>query len=71
MVNESYDDELRRLTVPLHLVWGEHDDAVGVSIARSVQGLVPQTSFEVLPGVGHDTVREAPEVLARVVGAIQ
>jgi len=71
MVNESYDDELRRLTVPLHLVWGERDDAVGVSIARSVQGLVPQTSFEVLPGVGHDTVREAPEVLARVVGAIQ
>jgi len=71
MVNESYDDELRRLSVPLHLVWGALDDAVAVGVADAVRALVPTATLEVLPGVGHDTVRDAPEVLARVVGSIQ
>jgi pimeloyl-ACP methyl ester carboxylesterase len=71
MVNESYDDELRRLSVPLHLVWGALDDAVAVGVAESVRTLVPTATLEVISGVGHDTVRDAPEVLARVVGSIQ
>ena len=39
--------------------------------ADAVRALVPTATLEVLPGVGHDTVRDAPEVLARVVGSIQ
>jgi pimeloyl-ACP methyl ester carboxylesterase len=45
-------DELRRLTVPTLVVWGEHDPIGSVAVARAVTGLIPTARLEVLPG-GH------------------
>lgn len=52
VVREDYRDDLARLTVPVHLVWGEDDDAAplaGARLAAEVLGV----DVEVVPGAGH------------------
>ncbi|MCU1324061.1 MAG: alpha/beta hydrolase [Acidobacteriaceae bacterium] len=58
--------ELSRLVAhPVLLVWGDRDRAVGLSSARQLQELMPQSELLVLPGVGHIAFEEMPEVCNR------
>ena len=45
-------DELRGLTVPTLLIWGDHDPVGRVEAARAIAGLLPEARLEILPG-GH------------------
>ena len=45
-------EELRRLTMPTLLMWGEREPLGGVSIARELTSLMPNTQLQVLP-TGH------------------
>jgi pimeloyl-ACP methyl ester carboxylesterase len=45
-------DELRRLTVPTLLMWGDHDPVGRVEAARTIAGLLPEAQLEILSG-GH------------------
>lgn len=47
---------------PTLLIWGDRDRAVGLSSARELQSMLPQSSLMVLPGVGHIAFAEVPEV---------
>jgi pimeloyl-ACP methyl ester carboxylesterase len=44
--------ELRRLTVPTLLVWGDHDPVGSVEAAQTIAELLPQARLEIVPG-GH------------------
>lgn len=44
---------LRRLAVPLALIWGEADTVTPIDQGRRIAALGRARSFEVLPGVGH------------------
>jgi pimeloyl-ACP methyl ester carboxylesterase len=63
VVNESYEDELRALTCPVALVWGEDDTAAPLAIAQRAQSILAEGILVTLPGVGHDVPRHHPEVL--------
>ncbi|MCK8673692.1 alpha/beta hydrolase [Rhodococcus sp. HM1] len=45
-------DELRRLSVPTLMIWGDHDPVVPVADARAAADLIPNARLEVLPA-GH------------------
>ena len=45
-------DELRRLTVPTLVLWGERDPVGSIPVARAVTELIPDARLEVLP-TGH------------------
>ena len=45
-------EELRRLTVPTLIVWGDRDPVGSVEVARAVTDLIPDSRLEVLPA-GH------------------
>lgn len=45
-------DELRQLTVPTLLIWGDHDPVGGVKVAQATARLIPNAHLEVLPA-GH------------------
>lgn len=45
-------EELRRLSMPTLVVWGEHDPVGAVSTAKTVAGLIPHARLATLPG-GH------------------
>lgn len=70
-VNESYEDELARLTMPVVLLWGAGDAEVPPRVAERAAELVgPSASLRVLSGVGHLVPTEAPGALAEAVGAL-
>jgi pimeloyl-ACP methyl ester carboxylesterase len=52
--------------MPTLLIWGDRDRAVGLSSARQLQSLLPQSQLFVLPGVGHIAFEEMPEICNRV-----
>lgn len=53
VVTEDYRDDLTRLTVPVHMVWGELDDAAPLAGARLACDLVAGARLDVVPGAGH------------------
>ncbi len=67
-VNESYEDELDRITVPVALVWGTNDREVPLEIARRSASLlhVPCT-ITTLDGVGHLVPVDAVAALVNAV----
>lgn len=68
MVNESYADELEKLTVPVSFVWGALDREVPLDVARRAQSLVStRSALHVIEHVGHLTPLEAPRELGDVV----
>jgi len=70
-VNESYEDELARLDVPVTLLWGEADREVPLDVATRASALLTTThTLQSLLGIGHLLPSEAPGELANVVGAL-
>ncbi len=60
-VNESYEDELARLRVPVTMVWGEGDVDVPVDVATRVGAMLKDPpTLRVLKGIGHLVPVEAP-----------
>jgi pimeloyl-ACP methyl ester carboxylesterase len=67
-VNESYEDELTSLRVPVALVWGAEDREVPPAIARRAGELITSAhTLHVVAGVGHLVPTEAPEELVLAV----
>ncbi|HEY4501337.1 MAG TPA: alpha/beta hydrolase [Candidatus Paceibacterota bacterium] len=48
------------INVPTLLLWGEHDTAVPVRIAREAQTLIGDSKVIIAPGVGHNVHLENP-----------
>ena len=70
-VNESYEDEIRRLVVPVTMVWGEGDIEVPVSVAEQAATLMNcPHSLRLLAGVGHLVPTEAPDELVASLGEV-
>lgn len=71
--DEKYTAEVEprfgQIRCPVRIVWGEDDPWIPLSRGRALCELVPQASFETLPGIGHLPQLEAPDrVLAQLAG---
>src|SRR5690606_37589751 len=71
VVNESYEQELEALDVPVRLLWGANDTEVPVSVAEQaeviIRGAGAPVELTVLDGVGHHIPLQAPDQLRRSV----
>ena len=54
------EDQVKGLTVPTRIVWGDHDRALNVGGAKILEGLMPKSSALIMPGVGHLPMLERP-----------
>lgn len=75
VVNESYEEQLRKLQCDAHLLWGDRDAEVPVAVAQAAADLLKESGhatpdIEVLDGVGHHVPMEAPGSLLRCVDSI-
>jgi pimeloyl-ACP methyl ester carboxylesterase len=59
------DDTLRRLHLPVALIWGDRDGLFTLETARSMAAALPQAHLEVLPNCGHAVHMEHPRLLVR------
>lgn len=67
VVNESYDAQMTTITVPVHMIWGSQDTAAPVAQALQAfdrfEAIGVDVELTVLDGVGHDVMRERPDVV--------
>jgi pimeloyl-ACP methyl ester carboxylesterase len=54
------DDELRRLMVPVLMIWGDEDPYGGPEIGRRACALIPDARLEIIPG-RHAPLLDDPE----------
>lgn len=69
-VSGGVEDKIRAVRVPVLLLWGEKNRRVPVSLAYETRDLLensPEVRLEILPGIGHMLVQEAPRDSARIV----
>jgi pimeloyl-ACP methyl ester carboxylesterase len=69
-VSGDVEGKIRSVSVPVLLLWGEKNRRVPVALAYEFQKLLvhaPSVQLEVLKGVGHMAVHEAPEQTASLV----
>lgn len=64
VTNESYEQQLGAIEVPVHILHGERDDAVPLEVAeRAAATIGDNATLTVVPGVGHQLPTQAPEAL--------
>jgi pimeloyl-ACP methyl ester carboxylesterase len=61
-------DDLRRLSVPTLMIWGDRDPVVPIEAARAAAQLIPEARLEVLPA-GHVPQLGNPEQVADLLTA--
>jgi len=69
-VSGGVEAKIRSIRVPVLLIWGEKNKRVPLALAyetRALLGNSPQVQLEVLPGIGHMLVQEAPQQSAAVI----
>ncbi len=69
-VSGDVEAKIRAVRVPVLLLWGEKNPRVPVALAYEFKKLLvnaPSVQLEVLKGVGHMAVQEAPDETARLV----
>ncbi len=69
-VSGDVEGKIRAVRVPVLLMWGEKNPRVPLPLAYEFQKLLvnaPSVKLEVLKGVGHMAVQEAPQETARIV----
>ena len=52
-VSDNYDDDLRRLSTPVRMVWGELDTAAPADAGQAAAAMVRGARFRTVPGAGH------------------
>jgi pimeloyl-ACP methyl ester carboxylesterase len=60
------DDELKKLTMPVHLMWGREDRLLSAGSVREIERLVKQLSVDYIEGCGHVPQLERPEELLKI-----
>lgn len=53
VIGEDYRDDLAKITVPVRMVWGEHDTAAPTDAGQAASTLVPSATFRSVPGAEH------------------
>ena len=69
-VSGGVEAKIRSIRVPVLLMWGERNKRVPLSLAYETRALLensPAVQLEVLPGIGHMLVQEAPQQSAAVI----
>jgi pimeloyl-ACP methyl ester carboxylesterase len=69
-VSGGVEAKIRSIRVPVLLMWGERNKRVPLSLAYETRALLensPDIQLEVLPGIGHMLVQEAPQQSAAVI----
>ena len=62
MAETDQRDLLPRIAVPTLLIWGELDERSPLSVARQFEDAVPDAELVVIPGAGHVSNLEQPEL---------
>lgn len=66
LVNEDLRPLMPRIKCPTLLIWGDNDTATPISDAHIMEKLIPDAGLVAVPGAGHYSYLDAPELVGRV-----
>ena len=69
MAEADQSDVLTRIAVPTLLIWGEQDVRSPLSVARTFEQSIPRAQLVVIPGCGHVSNLEQPDLFNEAVRA--
>ena len=64
IIRDDQTDVLRQITITTTLLWGEHDDAAPLSLAKEMQHTLSNAELDVILAAGHNVHIEKPALLA-------
>jgi pimeloyl-ACP methyl ester carboxylesterase len=67
VVNEHMSEELKRITCPVLLIWGDQDTATPLSDGKMMEKLLKDAGLVVLTGTGHFSYLEKPHEFLHIV----
>jgi pimeloyl-ACP methyl ester carboxylesterase len=67
MAATDHRDLLPHIVVPTLLIWGELDERSPVSIAHQFEEAIPDAELVVIPGAGHLSNLEKPEIINQAI----
>jgi pimeloyl-ACP methyl ester carboxylesterase len=67
MADTDQRDLLPQIAAPTLLIWGELDERSPVSIAHELEAAIPDTELVVIPGAGHLSNLEKPEMINQAI----
>jgi pimeloyl-ACP methyl ester carboxylesterase len=67
MAETDQRELLPRIAVPTRLIWGELDERSPLSVARQFEDAIPDAELIVIPGAGHVSNLEQPELFNNAV----
>jgi pimeloyl-ACP methyl ester carboxylesterase len=65
LYQNSVGSDLRRLKIPVLLLWGESDAITPVALGERMAREIPEARLVTLPGSGHMALVDAPDEVAR------
>jgi pimeloyl-ACP methyl ester carboxylesterase len=69
-VNESYEDLLPRVELPVVMLWGDDDREVPLEVAEKAVRLLPKAELVVVEYAGHYLPTSHPQELRRAVQSL-
>jgi pimeloyl-ACP methyl ester carboxylesterase len=61
---EEITEDLKKLTVPVKILWGAEDEWQPVSYAKRLAGDIPGADLSIISEAGHFLMEDAPEKVA-------
>jgi len=71
VVNEDYEEDLRRIRCRVKMVWGSADEETSPRIAKLASEIIANSELEILPGVGHFLPVSAPRQLRAAIDRLR
>jgi pimeloyl-ACP methyl ester carboxylesterase len=61
----EFETLLCSIRVPVRILWGEEDAWLDPAFARELHGLIPGSELRLIPGAGHFSMEDRPDIVAR------
>lgn len=65
VVNEDLTEDMKKISCPTLIIWGENDKDTPVEFGKKMESLIPDSKFFILPGAGHFSFLDQPEEFAK------
>ncbi|WP_109763190.1 alpha/beta fold hydrolase [Pleionea mediterranea] len=66
MINEDFSDEVSRVNIPVHLIWGARDRVAPLRIGQTLEAKLSNAQLHIIANAGHNPMQETPFELKKV-----
>lgn len=68
IISEDLQEDMKKIKIPVRLIWGEKDDASPLEYGRRMNALINHSRLDIIPGAGHFCFLDKPEEFRQVFG---